>query len=154
MQKISKTPNQLSGHLNLYAIPLYNLISILGEVITVANNNLNFQIEFNSESINYSSTVEDDKHGKSFKHIISGDIEGRQPQFDKLLETMLNYKFIVVLQNADGNYSRIGDLSHALKFSFEYKTSPNPAGNKGYSVEFSGNSLTGQKSCNFPFIEK
>lgn len=154
MQEINKTLNQLSGHLEIIAVPLFNVIAVEGPILNIANDDFNYQLKCSTESIKYSAPTNKSKPGNSFRHSISGDIVGRSSENDKLLETMLRYRYIIVLKNWDGKYTRIGDPNQGLQFDFKYSTSPNPSGDKGYSIEFSGNTLSSQKPVNFPFTIK
>lgn len=141
MKEINKQHNQLSGHLGIIAVPLNNIKSIQGSNIEYYNPELNYQLNCSRDSISYSCPSIYSKAGITFDHKISASIFGCSTENNRLLEEMLRYQFVVILQNADGNNSIIGGVSKGLAFSFEYVTSPDPNGTIGYSVHFEGNLL-------------
>lgn len=141
MKEINKQFNQLSGHFGIIAIPLCNIKLIQSNTIEYFNPDMNYQLNCARESINYSSTTNPSKSGVSIDHKISATVTGRSIQNDLLLVEMLRFQFVVILQNADGNYTKVGAHANGLDFSFEYTTSEDACGFNGYKIEFSGKTL-------------
>lgn len=145
MKEINKEHDQLSGHLGIIAVPLNNIKSIQGNTIEYFNPELIYKLNCSQESISYSCPAIYSKAGTSIEHKISATINGRSNENDRLLEEMLRYQFVVILQNSDGNFTRIADQSKGLNFSFEYSTSHDPNGAFGYVLSFYGTTLDAQK---------
>jgi hypothetical protein len=120
MREINKQHDQLSGHFGIIAVPLNNIKLIQGSTIEYYNQDLNYRLNCSRESISYSCPSNYSKAGNSFEHKISATISGRSTENDRLLEEMIRYQFDVILQNSDGNYTRIGDQVKGLFISFEY----------------------------------
>jgi len=144
MKEISKQTNHLSVHLRIIAIPLNNIKSILGSKIECHNQSLNYILNCSRESISYFSPTQYSKAVNLISHKISATVTGRSTENDGLLEKMLRYKFVVILQNADGNSTRIGNQSKVLSFSFVYATASQSKGIKGYTISFTGDILSSQ----------
>ncbi len=145
MIEISKKHDQLSGHLEIIAVPIWNIKSIQREQLESINPSMNFKLECNRESISYSCLVNSSKAGNSFTHKINAFMEGRSISSDYYFNEMLKYHFVVVLQNWDGTYSRIGDQSKGLSFSFDYSTNSQTEAAKGYNLFFYSDTLFLQK---------
>lgn len=151
MKSVNKQSDQLSGHLEVLAVPQSNIAGISGSQITLRDPEFVFELICARESIKLQLPSEYSQPGNAYKPVISGFIPGRSSDNDTILDLMLRFRFVVVLRNADGKYTRTGDMNQALKFGYEYSTSPDPAGQHGYTFSFSGAVLTPQKSVKLPF---
>ena len=151
MKSVKKIAD-LSGHLQIFAVPLHNIFNLSGQTLTLKNEADIYELVCSRESIQLASPSEYSKPGGLYRHKITGFIPGRSLEADLILEEMINKKHMVILQNANGNFTRIGETHLGLSFQFEYGTSPDPSGSNGYSFSFSGALLTGQRPVSWPFL--
>lgn len=149
MKEINQQLDQLSGHLAIIAIPLYNIRSIQGSVIEFYNPGNNYELNCSKESIAYSCHFNHSKAGASIEHKIFANVSGRSGYNDQILEEMLFYQFLVIIQNADGNFTRIGNICNGLDFTFEFSTSRDPSLPIFYQLFFQGITLETQKDIKY-----
>lgn len=152
MTNVNKTLDQLSGFLKLIATPLPNLVSISGETVSVRSADMVFEIEASAESISFQSKPELGTQGHLFKHSVDAFLRGQSDQVSRILEFMIRYKHLVVLMDQDGNYLRVGDMVNGLSFDFDLSPSPDPNGENGYKLSFSGNTLGRHLPVLYPFL--
>lgn len=136
MLVVTKTPDQLSGYVSIFALPLFNVVSINAAQVTIRNPEANFELQCATETLQYNCPSAEAKPGKHFSHKVTGFIRGRNPANDKLLELMLRYRYIIVLRNLDGTWTLIGNLTHALAMNFEFTSSPDASASLGYTITF------------------
>jgi hypothetical protein len=151
MKSVKKTA-VLSGHFQLFAVPLNNIFSLSGQTLTLKNDTDIYELVCSNESIQLASPSEYSKPGGLYRHKITGFVPGRSLEADLILEEMTGKRFMIILQNADGNFTRTGETHLGLSFQFEYSTSPDPSGSNGYSFSFSGALLTGQRPVSWPLL--
>lgn len=151
MKSVNKAYN-LSGHLQLFAVPLFNIFSLEGQTLTLKNSDDVYELLCAKDSLQIAIPPESSKHGNIFRPKISGFVPGRTIENDLILEEMSPMRFMIILMNADGNFTRIGETTLGLSFQFEYNTSPDPSGTSGYSFTFSGALHTGQRPVLWPFL--
>jgi hypothetical protein len=151
MKSVNKT-HSLSGHLQLFAVPLYNIFSLAGQTLTLKNSKDVYELGCARDSLQITLPSESSKHGTSYRPKISGFIPGRTFENDLILEEMSSMRFMVILKNSDGNFTRIGETTLGLTFEFDYNTSPDPSGTSGYSFAFFGALHTGQRPVLWPFL--
>lgn len=145
MKEINKQLNQLSGHLGIIAVPLNNVKLIQGTIIEYYDSNINYRFNCSKESISYSCPASYSKAGIVYSHSLTAFLEGQSSINDLLLEEMLKFQYVLIIQNWDGNFTRIGDMNKGLLFSYEYATTTQPEGVKGYHITFQGETLVQQK---------
>lgn len=153
MKSVDKHSDQLSGHIRLIAVPQSNISSISGPTIMLKDPTLLYELHCARESLKVSIPNDYSKAGNFYKPVIEGFVPGRSAENDLILDQMIRFRHVVVLQNSDGNFTRIGETNHALKFNFDYSTSPDPVGQNGYSISFTGNILFSQKPFIMPFLQ-
>lgn len=111
-----------------------------------------FEIEVSPESISFQSKPVLDAPGHLFMHSVDAFLRGQSDQVSRVLEFMIRYKYLVVLMNQDGKYIRVGNMVNGLTFDYDLSPSPDPNGENGYKLSFSGNTLSRHLPVIYPFL--
>lgn len=154
MSVINKQLNQLSGFLELIAVPLSNIASLEANVLYCHNLESNFILDCSPESIKLSVAPSESAPGKLFSIQASGFIRGSSAENSQLLETMLQHRYIIALRNQEGSYIRAGSETKGLLFTWQFAPDPQASGSIGYELSFTGNNLVAHKPVNYPFSVK
>lgn len=154
MSAISKQLNQLSGFLELIAVPLSNIVSIESNVLYCHNLESNHVPDCTRETIALSIEATKSAPGNLFDIQVSGFLRGSSEGNGQLLESMLQHRFIVVLRNQEGSYIRVGSETKGLLFTWQFAPAPQAEGSIGYQLNFKGSNLVAHKPVNYPFSIK
>jgi len=152
MMEINKNTEQLSGLVDIYAVPTVNIKKIENHTLYCYKQDNVFHFMAAMESISHSDQVQKKDAGYLHNHKLSFFIPGQSHATDQILNKMKAYKYVVVVRDQQGNYFMIANVELNLDFEFEYANSANYSGVKGYNIQFSGNLLSGMKTVNFPFL--
>jgi len=152
MQEINKNTEQLSGLVDIYAVPTVNIKKSENHTLYCYKQDNVFHFQASIESISHSDQAQKKDAGYLHNHKLTFFIPGQSHATDQILTKMKAYKYVVVVRDQDGYYYIIGGVELALDFEWEYANSANYSGVKGYNIQFSGNILSGMKTVNFPFL--
>jgi hypothetical protein len=133
MKNITRTPDQIPGLVDLYAIPVTQVSSIDGFNVNLIANALIFHARWAIDTLGHTNQAERDKAGPFYNAQIRGFVYGIDYGSTELLNEMLRYKFVVVYKDSKGNYSRLGNKDIGLSFSYRESSE----GRIGYDCEFS-----------------
>lgn len=141
MKIIARTPDQIPGLIDMYAVPTTQIKTIENFNISLVDNPVVYHARWAIDTINHTVNSSQDPAGPFYSAIIKGFIYGINHTSTALLDEMLSYKFTVVYRDNNGCYMRIGnaDIGLALK----YKESSE--GRIGYEVEFYASVVEGAK---------
>lgn len=151
MQEVNKNTEQLSGLVDIYAVPTTNIMKIENKVVSCYNQDNVFRFMATMESISHQQNMEQTKPGQLHKPKISFYIPGQTTTNDKILNKMKIYKYVVVVRDQEGNHYLIGNIEQNLNLEYDYANSANYSGSKGYNIDFSGELTEGMKPVNYPF---
>ena len=110
-----------------------------------------FEIDVSHESTELETIPVLDEPGHLFQHTVEAFLRGHSDRVHVILDFMLRYKHVVVLQKSNGNFIRIGDMINGLSFEFTYISSKEPSGRNGYQLKFKGHSLHNFQPVKYPF---
>lgn len=151
MQEVNKNTEQLSGLVDIYAIPTVNIRKLENKVLSCYTQDNIFRFHAAKESVSHQENIEPTKPGQLHKPKLSFFLPGQSAVTDKILNKIKVYKFVVVIRDQNADYYIIGNGEHNLNIEFEYSNPANWSGVKGYNIQFSGELINGMKAVNFPF---
>lgn len=145
MITINKVKDFVPGVLKLFAIPIYNIQSIVNDVIAIKDENAYYKIVFANDSLQADYTPQKSENGDYYQIDISGFIPGESVQNTKVLNIIRKYRFVVIYQESDGTFRWAGNKSTGLLLNLTYSSgnADNPA--KGYNLVFEGSLLNHPK---------
>lgn len=143
MRTITKNSNQVDGAVALFAVPCNNVSSINGFKISLIDTSWFYKLDCAFDSIDVQKELKKSKPGSSYQVTVSCFIPGTISTNEDLLHECAPYKFIVVYQNTDGAYMRIGSKNVGLEISYSHTTK----GTIGYNVAFTGQITSPEYPC-------
>lgn len=132
MKRITRSPDQIPGLIDLYAVPVTQIESIDGFNVNLIENATIYHARWAIDTITHQNDAARDAAGPFYNAKITGFIYGIDYASTTLLDEMLRHKFVVVYRDSKGFYMRLGNADIGLLFKYK-ETSEAPI---GYQVEF------------------
>ncbi len=151
MVTINRIKDFTPGILNLFAIPIYNIGKIEGDIISIKSATAYYNFVFANDSLKADYTPKKTERGEFYDINITGFIPGESVTNTKILNIIRRYRYLIVYQESDGTYRWAGGMNAGLQMDIKYSSGGGNDNNKGYAVSFSGILLTHPKPSK-PYI--
>lgn len=136
MKTITKTKDQLPGILQIIAIPIAEIAQINGNNIVVPIPSNIFRFTPSADSGYYTCDHLNNNAGNYYHHTISAFIQGYDDAKKSNIRTALQHQHIIIIQNNDGSYTRLGTPEQPFDFTTGYK-----ADGPGFHLRFTAETI-------------
>jgi hypothetical protein len=136
MITINRIKDFVPGVLNIYALPIYNVDTIVNDIISIKDTNAYYKIQFASNSMKVVYNPVKTERGEYYEASISGFIPGESVANTKVLNIIRKYRCIVIYQESDGSFRWAGSRSTGFIINMTYNSGNDANPNKGYNIAF------------------
>ncbi|WP_187261299.1 hypothetical protein [Pontibacter beigongshangensis] len=143
MRNISSVAGGTAGIRRFYFTAAENLPRLLqsdGVSVTDELTALFYFFEATRFTPEFNQPDDDDKHGTSYTHELSGFVAGDTPELATALLALKGRKLVLLYLDFDGYHKLAGDREHYLVFDYRYSSGTTPGDRKGYRFSFNGKS--------------
>jgi hypothetical protein len=150
MKTISKPVDNMGGLTKLWAIP-YNVYSLSGKTISIADSSNVYEIYCTPESMDFSEQKERSDAGNHYKTEVSGFIPGDSEATLAAIEYIEPRRWVIVFKDGNGRYKAAGSQFEPLRTNPDLSLGKDTVGRAGYSFSFSEKTTSRAQFVNYPF---
>lgn len=136
MKTLTKTPNQLSGILDVLAIPVSKIEELTSNTVQVDSNEV-YHFKPSNDSGQYTRNQQKSNAGISYLQLVNLFIQGHDAGKTLNLAEAVNHEFVLFIQNEDGSWSRIGSLEEPFQITVDVQTE-----SPGLNIRFTAETLS------------
>lgn len=152
MVTIGKLQEVMPGLVKLYLAPISNVHNIIGEKIYVRNADYVYKLLPAYDSIALEQDARQSDNG-SFKNMqLTCFVPGASAQNDKLLDEIMHFRFLVIYQDSQADFYRLGNQNNGLKLTYKHSSGSRESNAKGYAITLAGSLLEINKPCSDKLI--
>lgn len=152
MKTINKQSENMGGILKLWAVPSSD-ISVSGNQITFLRETNLIEINLQQDSGYFTEELSESFAGTIYKAEITAILPGDTPEKVQIIGEMeRRRKYLVILQDGNGNYKLAGTREVPLRFSARANTGTGAAALNQYSISFTGKQKKRAGFIENPFV--